>query len=82
MGREHCLAILRGATHIQCAKRTLGLLLREGDRARLRARSAGVFPVLLAVGVLSIVTLGLDTRPGRFPYDSPHKQNCPAILGL
>ena len=32
----------------------LSLLLREGDRARLRARSAGVFPVLLAVSTLSM----------------------------
>ena len=54
MGREHCLVILRGATHIQCAKRTLGLLLREGDRTRLRVRSSGVFPVFLAVGALSM----------------------------
>lgn len=53
MGREHCLAILRGATHVQRAGRALGLLLREGDRTRLRVRSSGVFPVLLAVGALS-----------------------------
>ena len=48
-------ATLRGATHLRrgTAAPPFVLLVREGDRARLRARSAGVFPVLLAVGALS-----------------------------
>ena len=48
MGREHGKADSRGATHVQpAACRPSGLLVREGDRARLRARSAGVFPMAL-----------------------------------
>ena len=48
MGREHGKADSRGATHVQpAACRPSGLLVREGDRARLRARSAGVFPARL-----------------------------------
>ena len=53
----------------------LSLLLREGDRARLRARSAGVLPFSLPWVLSAVVTLGLDTRPGRFPFDSRPKRN-------
>lgn len=48
MGRERRFTALRGATHIRHGNAApFGLLVREGDRARLRARSAGVFYTFL-----------------------------------
>ena len=47
------ITILRGATHIQRSDPPFDLLLREGNRTRLRVRSTGVFPVLLAVSASS-----------------------------
>ena len=72
-------ATLRGATHFQrdiiCS--ALYLLLREGNRTRLRARSTGVFPVLFAVSTLSSCRARIGHMAG-----PRSKENCPAIPGL